>query len=155
MTIEEIQTLLLARTQRGAKDFYKPLSIENSTKIREWYEINTLSKFTNDAPLLFTNKINTVLAQGVPRVVIGDYGSYYEFSNTQIISASIKQKWSGAPRRATIKYLWHISDDALETKLYEQLRTVSYADYKPNHWYISPVDLLLNGEPCFAQDKFF
>ena len=54
----------------------------------------------------------TVIASGYNRIVIGDYGAFVE-------------------------YLWLTADDDSDVKVYDQKRSVEYADYKPGMLYVS------------------
>lgn len=40
-----------------------------------------------------------------------------------------------------VKYQWFTARDRSDCKLYFQQKGVTYADYKPNKWYISPFEI--------------
>ena len=46
------------------------------------------------------------------------------------------------PRYASrVKYYWMTVNDNSHVKLYQQMRPVTYADYRANRWYISPFEV--------------
>ena len=120
---------------------YIPLTPTLSFLMREFYK----SEFT--CPLdgykgTLKNKSGTILGYGYERIVVGDYGAYAEMTKSQVCLKNIKNKFSSVPTRK-IKYTWMVTRDWEETKVYEQHMTVKYADYKPNMYYISALDLVL------------
>ena len=88
----------------------------------------------------FKNKARTLVAKGYKRVVVGDYGAYIEFAPEHIVHHNIKNKWPGKPSRP-VKYIWMVTCDNEQTKVYFQQGTVGYADYKIGMYYITPEDL--------------
>lgn len=56
------------------------------------------------------------------------------------ISLQIAKKfiWVNAYPKEKVKYIWLTVKGAPEVKIYLQRRTVSYADYVPGMYYISP-----------------
>ena len=93
-------------------------------------------------PVVFRTLSGLVVATGYSRVVIGKRGPYIEFDAKHIESSALKipkdQRWRQMSPIAY--YIEHRSLDML-VKVYEQLRTVDYADYRVGCWYISPFDL--------------
>ena len=143
----EIFAEVARRTSKSAgKDYYKPFPKEQSDLLRELYEAQL------DLPVICSDNVKIyikdsspriLLATGYTRVVIGDYGAYIEINPEQINLDVIKYKWPGKPPRP-VKYLWMIPKNSkYNTKIYFQQARVSYADYKPNMYYVSPneVDL--------------
>lgn len=95
---------------------------------------------------LYTIK-GTLISNGYDRVVIGDYGAYIEFNNTQGIKASIKIKKGEEYRltekyRDNVKYFWYTAKDESNIKIYYQRKEVSYADYKVGKLYVAPSEVL-------------
>jgi hypothetical protein len=103
---------------------------------------------------LFT-KSKTLVCNGYSRVVIGGRGPYVEFSEDQIAMPSFfvpkEQLYRFFDKR--IYYMEFRSNDKSNVKLYYQLRTVSYANYKIGMLYISPNDLYIDTGECIIQKK--
>lgn len=122
----------------------KKLSLESrqlyTESLPDWCQMNgeTLNLITID---------NTLMATAYDRVVIGDYGAFLEFSREQLIKSNIRCK-SGEEYRFEsdaykdkVKYFWYTAKDISQVKIYFQQKTVTYADYLPNKFYISPFEL--------------
>lgn len=83
------------------------------------------------------------IADGYERIVIGARGPYIEFTSSQIIMENIfipkDQEW----RLELINNAYYVEYRTKVdlVKIYYQLKTVDYADYKVGFWYISPFDL--------------
>lgn len=95
------------------------------------------------------------VSKGYSRIVIGDRGPYVEFTEDQI---DLKAFYVPKDQlyRFTDKRVYYIemrSIDSSFTKLYYQLQTVAYADYKIGLFYISPYDLYLSTGECMATSK--
>ncbi|AXF51097.1 hypothetical protein MLDJOKPK_00141 [Salmonella phage SPAsTU] len=79
------------------------------------------------------------------RVVIGDYGAYLEIDESELLvqlSVPAEQAWRFdeeylARRGLNIKYHWLTYAGV---KVYHQVATVKYADYKPGKYYISVIE---------------
>ena len=82
------------------------------------------------------SKSGTLIATGYNRVVIGDYGAFVEFDNTQAIKQNIKVKAGQEYRYNDKQY-----SDNSDCKIYFQKKTVNYADYKEGMFYISPYEV--------------
>lgn len=89
----------------------------------------------------------TKLCTGYTRIVIGDYGAFVEISPDQICRQAIRCK-PGQEFRANdprfsenVKYLWITTKDNSDCKIYFQKKAVSYADYIPGMYYISPYEV--------------
>ena len=93
---------------------------------------------------LYTNT-GILLLTGYTRVVIGGRGPYVEFINTDIVFSNIHIPTNQKYRfnNPNVYYLEYRSNDASNVKIYYQLKTVNYADYRINYGYISPFDLYL------------
>lgn len=86
-----------------------------------------------DAPLFTKNGL--LVALGFRRVVIGGRGPYVEFQDDNIVQESLRWERAGA------YYTEYRTIDACNVKVYHQISTVAYADYRPDLWYISPFEL--------------
>ena len=88
---------------------------------------------------------NTLLATGYTRVVIGGRGAYIEFAPEHMALENLhvpaSQEWRYQSEMAY--YIEHRSRDAANVKVYEQRRTVGYADYKVGLFYIAPADVVI------------
>jgi hypothetical protein len=98
------------------------------------------------------SKSGLELSKGYKRIVIGGRGPYVEFTEDQLEFKSFH-----IPKdqlyRLTDKRVYYVEmrsiDDAF-VKLYYQLQTVAYADYKIGMLYSSPYDLYLPNGECMA-----
>lgn len=95
------------------------------------------------------------VSKGYNRIVIGGRGPYVEFTEDQIDWKAFHipkdQVYRLTDRR--VYYVELRSIDFSNTKLYYQLQTVAYADYKIGMLYISPYDLFLSTGECVATSK--
>nr|MDD4188270.1 hypothetical protein [Bacilli bacterium] len=130
---------------------YRKLKESLSKEIRQKYLDNLPTKLNINGDLNF--KIHsiegTLISNGYNRIVIGDYGAFIEFDKTQVIKSNLKIK-TGQEYRISdpkysehVKYYWLTPKDDSNMKVYYQKRTVSYADYKPEMFYVSPYEVLL------------
>lgn len=72
------------------------------------------------------------------RIVIGGHGPYVEFSlDNALFSVEMpySEQYRLNPKYNNIKYLYYNPKDR-EEKIYKQKRTVKYADYRVNFYYI-------------------
>ena len=91
----------------------------------------------------------SVIATGVTErgFVCGDYGVFLEIETSQINRENIKvqpgQEYRiNNPRYAeSVKYQWYTDKVGDGIKLYFQQKGVTYADYQPNLWYVSPYEV--------------
>ncbi len=87
------------------------------------------------------------IATGYNRIVIGDYGAFIEFTPEQICKESLCVKPGqefriNDPQFADrVKYHWLTAKDRSDIKVYFQQKTVTYADYLPGMYYISPYEI--------------
>ena len=142
---EEVAPVLakvLLRQEKGHPQYYRPLEKHESQIIRKWYEAGC-QDFQLEGPVLgvkLVNKLGTVIATGYSRIVIGDYGAYFEIPSMSLLHAHIENKWPGKPTRP-VKYIWMQTKDSAATKVYHQLGRVKYADYKPGMYYVAVEDV--------------
>jgi hypothetical protein len=87
----------------------------------------------------------TLLAQGYTRLVVGGRGAYVEFAPEQMVLENLHiphdQEWRLQSENAY--YIEHRSCDAANVKVYEQRRTVGYADYRIGMFYIAPEEVVI------------
>lgn len=101
----------------------------------------------NDSTLFLTST-GYRLAQGYNRVVFGGRGAYVEFQPRHIFHSNIHIPETQLFRLSDprIYYIEFRSCDEDNVKVYYQMRTVAYADYKIGMFYICPTKLkLLDG----------
>ena len=93
------------------------------------------------------------LAVGYNRVVFGGRGPYVEFSPHHIVHMNIHIPEDTLYRLTDprIYYIEFRSCDDNLVKVYYQMRTVAYADYKIGMFYISPIELRLIGGKYILQ----
>ena len=99
---------------------------------------------------LFLTAPNFVISNGYNRVVIGQRGPYIEFNKNQIIDSKLYIPNSQLYRLSDPKvYYIEFRTNDCNAKVYYQMRSVAYADYKIGCFYISPNDLYkVDGSPC-------
>ena len=140
---------MLLQDELAVKYKYKKLSLELSEESRKIY-LETLPVKLNingDKSFKLYSKENTLISDGYNRIVIGDYGAFIEFDSTQIIKSNIKVKKGEEYRihddkyNKSVKYFWFTAKDNSDIKIYYQQKTVPYADYQPNMFYVSPFDI--------------
>ena len=136
----ELQEALEERAARESwphPRFYKPFDEGTSNMLRAYYSSQLKLPEQGDSRVL-RFKSGLKCSDGYTRVVVGDYGAYVEISPDQIARHCIRDRWGPrkTPRRP-IKYWWMVPVDGSDAKVYEQVRTVPYADYKPGMFYVS------------------
>ena len=95
----------------------------------------------------YTAHSKTLIATGYTGYICEDTlrgKTYYEFDESHIVKENIRIKGDALPKINT-HYIWWISNDIEEIKIYQQIKTVGYSDYKPGKWYISTKDLIKEG----------
>lgn len=127
---------------------YKPIPPIISMMQRAEYEEKLPEIFKNppsNGPLYSLDGV--LLCNKYKRIVIGDYGAFIEVENDDIIIENLKVKPGeeykiNDPRFAErVKYFWYIPKTGYQTKCYFQQKSVDYADYQPNCWYVSPYEV--------------
>jgi len=120
------------------------------------YVLNA-DKEGDDNVTLWTKSHDLQVATGYNRIVIGGRGPYVEFTEDQIRLESFHIP-ADQLYRLTDKRVYYVefrSNDESNVKLYYQLQTVAYADYRIGMFYISPYDLYLSfSGVCMAEPKF-
>jgi hypothetical protein len=115
--------------------------------------------------LEFRTNSDTIIAHKYERVVIGQRGPYIEFTPNQILCDKLFIPKSQLFRLSDPKiyYIEFRTNDDSNVKVYYQMRTVAYADYKIGYFYVSPSDLYTNSircltsleDLCKASEEFF
>lgn len=140
MKLEEVYKEIENRSVKGNPRFYNPLDEKSSKLICEDYEKRLLLSLEGGYFIFYT-KSGTLIAEEYERVVIGDYGAYVEFTPKQINKKVLKDKFYRCKAKPWQKYWWMETNDEPKIKVYEQIKPVRYADYKPGMFYISPIEL--------------
>jgi hypothetical protein len=110
---------------------------------KEWtYEERLKIPVDGSAEIDLYTESGVRLTKGYRRVVIGERGPYVEFGASQLraaVAVPEDQLWRITSDKAF--YLHFEPSDEPGLKIYWQKRTVDYADYRPNCYYVSPFDL--------------
>jgi hypothetical protein len=117
---------------------YRSLPKKASIKYRKFF-IDTCPQLNHNMPIFDSD--NNIIAFRFTRIVVGDYGAFIEFdeidANHEIFQIPENQRFRLSSNFCG-KYLWMTTG---KTKIYKQLRTVSYADYLVGKYYISPFEV--------------
>lgn len=83
---------------------------------------------------------NTLFANDFERVVHGNRGDYIELSKKQIEVNLISKFGQPLPNNIPneLFYYYWLIPEGRDEKIYWQVNTVDYADYKSGYYYISP-----------------
>lgn len=132
---------------------YRALPKEKSDEMRKRYieALPSLWKngdFRNRVVVLTTHN-GTILATGVTErgFVCGDYGVFIEIPPDKICRENIvvqrgqEYRIDNPDYADNVKYQWFTDKCGDGIKLYFQQKGVTYADYKPNMWYVSPYEV--------------
>ena len=150
---------------------YRALPKEKSAEMREQY-LAALPDFWKNGDfrnrkVVLTAHDGTILATGITErgFVCGDYGVFIEIPPDKICSENImvqkgqEYRINNPDYAANIKYQWYTDKSGDGIKLYFQQKSVTYADYKPNMWYVSPYEVKpialgkLQSKELFRQTK--
>ena len=134
---KEMLKKMLSRIKKTSTDYYKPFNEEERKILLNVYTKCLYNDIGNIRQMYTKSGILVNEEQRFNRIVIGDYGAFFEFEKQDIL-CNIFPKFNSAPKR-NVCYIWHQTTD--ETKVYQQVNKVSYADYKPGKYYISAADL--------------
>ena len=104
----------------------------------------------------FETKTGSHVATGYTRVVIGERGPYIEFLPGHLIWDSLhmpdeEKHRTEHPWKDRVFYVEWRTNDKSNVKVYDQKKSVDYADYKVGLFYISPFDLFVEGEPVITK----
>lgn len=120
---------------------YRPLSKDDSLAAQAFYN-GHLNGFEAQRDTL---RNGVAFCTKYERVVVGDYGAYVEVAPeylTATLEVAKGEEWRLNKdyierRNLSVKYEWYVWDGA---KVYFQLDTVKYADYRKGYYYISVLD---------------
>ena len=122
---------------------YQPLDPDLSAKYRQFFKDNIPEFLNNNTMTLYTRN-GTPLCNGYTRIVVGDYGAFVEISESNMLLPRWKleippdQKYRLRDKyKNNVKYYWYTMPDYSDIKIYYQRKCVSYADYKPDMYYVS------------------
>jgi hypothetical protein len=104
----------------------------------------------------FETETGLHVATGCTRVVIGGRGPYVEFLPGHLIWDSLhipdEEKYRlEHPWKDKVFYVESRTNDESRVKVYDQKKSVDYADYKVGLVYISPFDLFVEGEAVITK----
>lgn len=129
---------------------YRPLKRDLSEKYRKFYldNIPTELNVNGGVDTLFTLN-GSPICDGYDRIVIGDYGAFIEFSTSPysfIVKPGQEYRIDDERYSKNVKYHWLTINDNSDVKIYHQMRTVAYADYLPDKYYVSVHEVLVGGK---------
>jgi len=128
------------KRERVKKGKYKTLTGRCRDLVRNYYK-NQIQMPTgnNLKDLIWMDLEENEIAKGPPKLVVGDHGAYLEFKEDQMVLENLQtkpgQEWRSKNNKF-VKYL-HLETPG-KFKVYHQLKTVKYANYKPGRYYIHP-----------------
>jgi hypothetical protein len=93
-------------------------------------------KESGDASTQFRTLSGLLFAVGYQRIVFGDRGPYIEFTSDQIRCELRRHFDNELPPDSY--YEWLDTPDCARAKVYRQVRTVKYADYRTGLFYVDP-----------------
>lgn len=143
------KTILEKINNNIKKGIYKALPLEESAIIRQYYASQIPCHIPlNGGNITLCTYKNTILSHKYDRIVIGDYGAYFEIAREDILTENLivpkKQEYRLEPKyKDTVKYFWFTANDDSDIKIYYQKRTVNYADYKVGYCYIDPKEVYI------------
>lgn len=148
------QDMLAFQERLAAEHKYKPVEVNLFIgDVREKYR-NALPDWCvvsgDEGAALYTLD-GTLLCVGYERIVIGDYGAFIEICPGNIRKEALcckrgqEYRMSDERFSVNIKYLWLTTKDRSDCKIYFQKKKVSYADYLPGMYYISPYEVYVEG----------
>ena len=134
---------------------YKKLETNHSNVVRDLFT-KCANKLQLDPNKPLYTLEGELIANGFERMVVGDYGAYLEYDLSQVPNGvkyiiPDKQKYRLLPNyKKRIKYIWYEMPMS-KSKIYWQLRGVSYADYKAKKFYVSPYEVIQLEEGEFVR----
>lgn len=103
------------------------------SKKQKWANAVQIDLEGDNETCFYCRECDLLVAVGYCRVVVGDRGPYIEFDDDHIALESI---------RPVLNYHVYFEEFCSccehEIFVYHQVKTVSYADYKSDLWYIDP-----------------
>jgi hypothetical protein len=137
MPAKEMVALLKQEEEKGK---FRVVGAKNAKqRLHKYYWLQMPRRFrrkNNKKPIILKST-GQVLSDSYTRIVIGDHGAYIEFDDAKpILHLKKGQEWRIKGTNPYAKYVWWVSIKG--DKVYQQLGTVKYADYKVGKYYISP-----------------
>ena len=128
---------------------YKKLPKKLSLKLRKIYKDNIPKNFDieGDNSPLFSLE-GTKICNRYNRIVVGDYGAFIEIEKIECLKENFKcrpgqeYRYKDPNYQDKVKYYWLTTKDNSDVKIYSQMRSVDYADYKPFKVYVSPYEVM-------------
>lgn len=92
----------------------------------------------------------TIICTEHERIVHGGRGDYVEMAKEHILHDNIsvppRMEWRRSKRWLNrVFYIEHRTNDEDNVKVYEQLKTVDYADYRIGFWYVAVKSVRIEG----------
>lgn len=136
--LEDLLVVMRERQVRGSHFYYRAFAPQASKTLREHFRRSlpawAKAGFDGGDEVLI-NEAGTQISRGWSRIVVGDYGAFVELSPERACRENYSVGTGGDA------YNWLRTFDRVRTKVYEQLRGVAYADYKPGRYYVAPDDV--------------
>lgn len=103
---------------------------------------------TGNNDTCFRTENGLLVAKGYLRVVVGERGPYIEFAHHHLKWDSFFMPDNCKYRLTNGRVYYHEyrTIDESYVKLYYQIKTVKYADYRIGLYYISPFELFVGGK---------
>ena len=128
---------------------YKKLPEDLSLEVREGYlkELPPWVIHYNNEPIFSPQGILLANNLSNRKFVIGDYGAFLEINYQDMIISNLviqpgeEYRIFNEEFNKRVKYIWLCPKSLEKIKIYHQKRRVSYADYIPNKFYISPYEV--------------
>jgi hypothetical protein len=153
----ETETLEVTKIEYDIYNKFWDSVINNNYNILNDYESNIIKNIYRQLEMvkkILKRKIDRVNIIYLPnnnilghmeRLVIGNHGPYVEFKSFDShIKLKIPEDQEFRLQNKyihNVKYLWYYPDPYRGIKIYAQLKTVKYADYKIGYYYVSPYDI--------------
>ena len=145
-----MESIIKLQNELAEKYNYQKLNTLLSVAIRQKYQENLPDFLCMDGAKDELYSLGgTLITKGYQRIVIGDYGAFIEFNQNQAASENFKIQKGQEYRMydtkysPNVKYIWLTTKDESDVKIYQQLKTVSYADYKVGMYYVSPYEVMV------------
>lgn len=142
--------ILAFQERLAAEHNYKPVEVDLFIgDVREKYRsaLPAWCSIDGDNAAQLRSLDGTLICEGYERIVIGDYGAFVEISPARVCKDNLcckrgqEYRMSDERFAANVKYLWLTTKDRSDCKIYLQKKIVSYADYQPGMYYISPYEV--------------
>lgn len=128
-----------------------PVKLSESSHMMYLETIPDWVRLEGDPAIHLFSSEGTLLSVGYKRVVVGDYGAYIEIEKSSMnrpkvcVAKGQEYRYRDPNYSSSVKYYHYTLKDSSNIKIYFQQKTVSYADYKPDHFYVSVFDVLRSG----------